>query len=145
MHDGAEQKKQVANMSGSTQFILAEEAGNGFFATHSRISWIGSKIIQSTGLDETRLDAVHKAMWLRILGPATAVQNETEQLAAKIVAVATVAEKAATTGGSNTAMVAVMRESGASLDPMLAQIFLRVAASPIFWMALDSAGEPRAA
>lgn len=132
-------------MSGSAQFILSEETGNGFFATHSRISWIGSKIIQSTGLDEARADSVHKAMWLRILGNGTSVQNETEQLAAKIVAVATVAEKAAATGGSNAAMVAVMRESGASLDPLLAQIFLRVAASPIFWMALDSAGEPRAA
>lgn len=132
-------------MTGSAQFILAEETGNGFFATRSRISWIGSKIIQSTGLDEARLDAVHNAMWLRILGNETAVQNETEQLAAKIVAVATVAEKAAATGGSNAAMVAVMRESGTSLDPMLAQSFLRLAASPIFWMALDSAGEARAA
>lgn len=131
-------------MTGSAQYILADEAGNGFFATHSRISWIGSKIIQSTGLDEARADAVHKAMWLRILGPEAAVENETEQLAAKIVAVATVAEKAAATGGSNAAMVAVMRESGASLDPMLAQSFLRVGASPIFWMALDSAssGQP---
>lgn len=132
-------------MTGTAQYILADDAGNGFFATHSRISWIGSKIIQSTGLDEARLDAVHKAMWLRILGPATAVKNETEQLAAKIVDVATVAEKAAAAGGSNAAMVAVMRESGGSLDPMLAQSFLRIAASPIFWMALDSAGEARAA
>lgn len=131
-------------MTSSAQFTLAEEAGSGFFATHSRISWIGSKIIQSTGIDEERADAIHKAMWLRILGNGTSAQNETEQLAAKIVAVATVAENAAATGGSNAAMVAVMRESGASLDPLLAQIFLRVAASPIFWMALDSAGEPRA-
>ncbi len=130
-------------MTGSAQFILAENDGNGFFATQSRISWIGSKIIQSTGLDEARLDAVHKAMWLRILGHETAVHDETEQFAAKIVAVATMAEKAAAAGGSNAAMVAVMRESGASLDPMLAQSFLRVAASPIFWMALDSAGEAR--
>lgn len=128
-------------MTGSAQFILAENAGNGFFATQSRVSWIGSKIIQSTGLDEARLDAVHKAMWLRILGRETAVQNETDQLAAKIVAVASVAEKAAAADGSNAAMVAVMRESGESLDPMLSQSFLRVAASPIFWMALDSAGE----
>ncbi len=131
-------------MTGSAQFILAENAGNGFFATQSRVSWIGSKIIQSTGLDEARLDAVHKAMWLRILGRETAVQNETDQLAAKIVAVASVAEKAAAADGSNAAMVAVMRESGESLDPMLSQSFLRVAASPIFWMALDSAGEARA-
>jgi hypothetical protein len=131
-------------MTGSAQFILAKNAGNGFFATQSRVSWIGSKIIQSTGLDEARLDTVHKAMWLRILGNEGAVQSETEQLAEKIVAVATLAEKAATSSGSNAAMVAVMRESGESLDPMLAQSFLRVAASPIFWMALDSAGEARA-
>jgi hypothetical protein len=131
-------------MSGSTQFILAEESGSGFFATHSRISWIGSKIIQSTGLDEARADSVHKAMWLRILGSGTHVQNETDQLAAKIVAVATVAEKASAAGGSNAAMVAVMRESGASLDPLLAQNFLRVAASPVFWLALDAAGDARA-
>jgi hypothetical protein len=131
-------------MTASAQFILAENAGNGFFATQSRVSWIGSKIIQSTGLDEARLDAVHKAMWLRILGNETAVLNETEQLAAKIVEVAVMAEKAASEGGSNAAMIAVMRESGGSLDPMLAQSFLRVAASPIFWMALDSAGEARA-
>lgn len=128
-------------MTGSAQFIVAENAGNGFFATQSRVSWIGSKIIQSTGLDEARLDAVHKAMWLRILGKEAAVHNETEQLAAKIVAVAIVAERAAATNGSNAAMVAVMRESGRTIDPMLAQSFLRVAASPIFWMALDSAGE----
>lgn len=132
-------------MTGSAQYILADDAGNGFFATYSRISWIGSKIIQSTGLEEARADAVHNAMWLCILGKETAVQNETEQFAAKIVTVATVAEKAAATGGSNAAMVAVMRESGTSLDPLLAQSFLRVAASPVFWMALDSANPGQSA
>lgn len=93
------------------------------------------------------MDDVHNAMWLRILRNsenAEPASNESDALAAKVLAVARTAEKAATAGGSNAALVTVMRESGSSLDPLLAQNFLRLAASPIFWMALDSAGEARA-
>ena len=135
-------------MNGSAQTIPRQEANSGIFASKSRTSWIGSKIIQSLGVEPERLDKVHNAMWLRILrdsANADPASDETDQLASKILAVARVAEKAASTGGSNAALVSVMRESGRSLDPLLAQNFLRVAASPIFWMALDSAGGADAA
>ncbi len=131
-------------MNGSAQSSPRQPANRGIFASKSRTSWIGSKIIQSIGIGPERLDAVHNAMWLRILRDSAnsdPASNETDELAAKILAVARVAEKAASIGGSNAALIAVMRESGRSLDPLLAQNFLRVAASPIFWMALDSAGE----
>jgi len=130
-------------MNGSAQTTPRQEANSGIFASKSRTSWIGSKILQSIGVEADRLDDVHNAMWLRILrdsANADPASSETDALAAKVLAVARVAEKAAAAGGSNAALVAVMRESGDLLDPLLAQNFLRVAASPIFWMALDSAG-----
>ena len=116
------------------------------YSPESRASWIGSKLAQSTGIDVERLGEVHNCIWMRILQADLSdsePMNEADMLAAKIVGVATLAEKAAATGGPQAAMVAVMRESGGSVDPFLAQNFLRLASSPIFWMALDSAGEAR--
>ena len=141
-HEGRTIKGRTT-MKASAQTTSRQEANSGIFASKSRTSWIGSKIIQSLGVEAERLDEVHNAMWLRILRDSAndeRAANETDQLAAKVLAVARVAEKASATGGSNAALIAVMRESGGSLDPLLAQNFLRVAASPIFWMALDSAG-----
>lgn len=132
-------------MSGSAQRVAQSQAITSAFARNARASFMGSKLIQSMGVEAGRLDAVHHAMMLRLIDDnAAAPKDECDQLAAHIVAVTRVADTASASGGSNAAMAAVMRESGRSIDPMIAQNFLRLASSPIFWMALDSAGEARA-
>ena len=134
-------------MNGFAQKVVHDDAGNGAFASNARASFMGSKIIQSIGVEADRLDAVHNFMLLRLIDDNAGVsppKDEADQLAAHIVAVARVADAASANGGSKAAMAAVMRESGRTVDPMIAQNFLRLASSPIFWMALDSAGEARA-
>jgi hypothetical protein len=134
-------------MSGSAQKIVRNEAQGSAFASNARASFMGSKIMQSIGVEPDRLDAVHNFMLLRLIDEKAAIspaKDEADQLAAHIVAVARVADAASANGGSKAAMAAVMRESGRSVDPMIAQNFLRLASSPIFWMAMDSAGEARA-
>ena len=134
-------------MNGFAQKNVHDEAGNGAFARNARASFIGSKIIQSIGVEADRLDSVHNAMMLRLIDDnavTSSPKDESDQLAWYIVAVARVADAASANGGSKAAMAAVMRESGRTIDPMIAQNFLRLASSPIFWMALDSAGEARA-
>lgn len=115
-----------------------EKAG---FSRESRASWIGSKLAQSTGLPNDRLDSLHQRIWMRILQGELACsppRDEMDQLAAHIVAVATIAETESAQGGPKAAIVAVMKASGNGVDPMLAQNFIRLASSPIFWMAMDS-------
>jgi predicted metal-dependent TIM-barrel fold hydrolase len=131
-------------MAGSAQRKSHENAIISGFARNARQSFMGSKIIQALGVEPDRLDAVHHAMMLRLLqdNAATPV-DECDQLAAHIVAVARVADEASASGGSKAAMAAVMRESGRSIDPLIAQNFTRLASSPVFWMALDSAGDAR--
>jgi predicted metal-dependent TIM-barrel fold hydrolase len=132
-------------MNGSAQRLRHDKAIISAFARNARASYMGSKLIQAMGLEPGRLDAVHHAMMLRLTDESTSVpQDECDQLAAHIVAVTRVADEASAQGGSKAAMAAVMRESGRSIDPLIAQNFLRLASSPIFWMALDSAGEARA-
>ena len=134
-------------MNGFAQKNVHDEAGNGAFARNARASFIGSKIIQSIGVEADRLDSVHNAMMLRLIDDnavTSSPKDESDQLAWYIVAVARVADAASANGGSKAAMAAVMRESGRTIDPMIAQNFLRLASSPIFWMALDSAGEAQA-
>ncbi len=132
-------------MNGFAQKITHDSAQGSAFARNARASFMGSKIMQSIGIEADRLDAVHNAMWLRLIADNIAApDSECDQLAAKIVAVVRVADEGCTSGGSKAAMAAVMRESGRSIDPMIAQNFLRLASSPIFWMALDSAGEAQA-
>lgn len=114
------------------------------YSRESRASWIGSKLAQSTGLPDEQLDELHHRIWMRILQgdlARTPPRDEIDQLAAHIVAIATLAEAESALGGAKAAMAAVMRESGDSLEPMLAQNFLRLAGSPVFWMAMESAGE----
>jgi hypothetical protein len=128
----------------SPQEQFRTETGSTGYSRESRISWIGSKLAQSTGINIARLDEVHNCMWLRILQgdlANAAPKNEADQLAAEIVTLATLAEKAAATGGPQAAMAAVMRASGDGVDPLLAQNFLRLASSPIFWMAMDSGSQ----
>jgi hypothetical protein len=132
-------------MTVSVQRNVSADKSDGVFQRNSRATWISSKIAQLVSIEAERLEAVHNHIMLAILAGNDAAcspsANESEQLAAKIVAVARVAETAAALGGSAAAMAAVMRESGRSIDPLLAQNFLRVASSPIFWMALDSVSE----
>lgn len=132
-------------MNRSVQKISRSNADNRTFSSNSRASWIGSKLIQSVGIEPARLDAVHQAMMLRLLhdiGDQQPVANdEAECLAVQIVALARIAEQAAAIAGPHGAIGAVMRESGKSVDPMLAQNFLRLASSQIFWMALDSTSD----
>jgi hypothetical protein len=118
------------------------------YSRESRASWIGSKLAQTTGIGIDQLDAVHNYMWLRILQNNAATPtatNEADHLAMHIVKLALLAETAAADGGPKAAMAAVMEASGTEVDPLLAQNFLRLASSSIFWMALDSAGSARAA
>lgn len=134
-------------MNGFAQKLPHDSVQASGFARNARASFMGSKIMQSIGVEADRLDAVHNAMLLRLISEDAAsspAKDESDQLAAQIVAVARVADQASASGGSKAAMAAVMRESGRSIDPMIAQNFLRLASSPIFWMALDSAGEAQA-
>lgn len=134
-------------MNGFAQKLPHDSVQASGFARNARASFMGSKIMQSIGVEADRLDAVHNAMLLRLISENAAsspAKDESDQLAAQIVAVARVADHASSSGGSKAAMAAVMRESGRSIDPMIAQNFLRLASSPIFWMALDSAGEAQA-
>ena len=111
------------------------------FSRESRSSWIGSKLAQSTGLPNDRLDGLHQRIWMRILQGELACnppRDEMDQLAAHIVAIATLAESVATEGGPKAAICAVMKASGNGLDPLLAQNFIRLSSSPIFWMAMES-------
>jgi predicted metal-dependent TIM-barrel fold hydrolase len=138
--------KGAKKMNGSAQQLRHDNAIISAFARNARASFMGSKLIQAMGLEPGRLDAVHHAMMLRLIDENSAIstaKDEAEQLAAHIVAVARVADQASASGDSKAAMAAVMRESGRSIDPMIAQNFLRLASSPIFWMALDSVGEAR--
>jgi hypothetical protein len=133
-------------MNGFAQKLPHDSVQASGFARNARASFMGSKIMQSIGVEADRLDAVHNAMLLRLISEVAAsspAKDESDQLAAQIVAVARVADQASASGGSKAAMAAVMHESGRSIDPMIAQNFLRLASSPIFWMALDSAGEAR--
>ncbi len=117
-----------------------EKAG---YSRESRASWIGSKLAQSTGLPVEQLDGLHHRIWMRILQGELACnppRDEMDQVAAHIVAIATLAEAESALGGAKAAISAVMRASGDSVDPMLAQNFIRLASSPIFWMAMDSGG-----
>jgi hypothetical protein len=111
------------------------------YSRESRASWIGSKLAQSTGMSNDRLEGLHHRIWMRILQgelACTPPRDETDQLAAHIVAIATLAEAESALGGAKAAIAAVMKESGESLEPMLAQNFLRLAGSPVFWMAMES-------
>ena len=129
-------------MNGFAQKIVDDSGQGRTFVRNARASFMGSKIMQSIGVEADRLDAVHNAMLLRLVDEKVALPvDECDQLAAQIVAVARGADQASASGGPNAAMAAVMRESGRSIDPMIAQNFLRLASSAIFWMALDSAGE----
>lgn len=105
----------------------------------ARLSWIASKLAQLVDVEDNRLDDLHHRMWMRILQSGlepAAPRNETDQLAIHILAVATLADNFASQSGPQAAMAAVMQASGHSLEPLLAEKFLRLASSPIFWMAL---------
>lgn len=107
----------------------------------ARLSWIGSKLAQLIDIEAARLDALHHRMWMRILQSGlepAAPRNETDQLAIHILAVATLADDVASKDGPQAAMAAVMQASGKTLEPGLAEKFLRLASSPIFWRALRS-------
>ncbi len=129
-------------MRGFAQKTPHDSGQGNAFARNARASFMCSKIIQSIGVEADRLEAVYNAMLLRLIdenSAQSAAKDEADQLAAHIVAVARVASEASS-GGSKAAIAAVMRESGRSIDPMIAQNFLRLASSPIFWMAMDSDG-----
>lgn len=128
-------------ISSHDQFISPD--GNRLLSREVRIGWIGSKLAQASGIESDRLDGLHHRLWMRILQmgltPAP-VRCETDQLAVHILAVATLAEEVAAKQRPKAAMAAVMHASGRELEPFLADRFLRVASSPIFWLALNSAG-----
>jgi len=130
-------------MNGFAQNIPHDSARGSAFVRNARAGFMGSYIMQSIGVAADRLDTVHTAMLLRLVDENSAewaAKDEADQLAAHIVAVERIAAAASDTGGSQGAMEAVMRESGISVDPMIAQNFLKLASSPIFWMAMDAAG-----
>lgn len=107
----------------------------------ARLSWIGSKLAQLIDVEDARLDHLHHRMWMRILQSGlepAAPRNEIDQLAIHILAVATLADDVASKDGPQAAMAAVMHASGDTLEPGLAEKFLHLASSPIFWRALRS-------
>jgi hypothetical protein len=109
----------------------------------ARLSWIGSKLAQLIDIEDARLDVLHHRMWMRILQSGlepAAPRNETDQLAIHILAVATLADDVAAKDGPQAAIAAVMQASGKTLEPGLAEKFLHLASTPIFWRALQSDG-----
>ena len=107
----------------------------------ARLSWIGSKLAQLVDIADDHRDGLHHRMWMRILQSGlepAAPRNEIDQLAIHILAVATLADDVASKDGPQAAMAAVMQASGKTLEPGLAEKFLRLASSPIFWRALQS-------
>ena len=133
-------------MTGFAKQAVDSELPSSAFTRNARASFMGSKIIQSIGVEAGRLDAVHHAMWLRLVdenAQAATPTGKCDQLAADIVAAVRIAEQASASGGPTAAIAAVERESGRSINPEIAQNLSRLASSPIFWMAMDSAGEAR--
>ena len=131
-------------MTGFAKQAVDSALPSSAFTRNARASFMGSKIIQSIGIDTGRLDAVHNAMWLRLVDESAHTAkpiDECDRIAAHIVAAVRIAEQASASGGPKAAIAAVERESGRSIDPEIAQNFRRLASSPIFWMAMDSAGE----
>jgi hypothetical protein len=131
---------QITANSSQPASATAAEAPRGR-TREARLSWIGSKLAQLIDIDAARLDALHHRMWMRILQSGlepAAPRNETDQLAIHILAVATLADDVASKDGPKAAMAAVMQASGKTLEPGLAEKFLRLASSPIFWRALQS-------
>lgn len=109
------------------------------FTREARLSWIGSKLAQLVDVEDNRLDDLHHRMWMRILQSGlepAAPRNETDQLAIHILAIAILADDVASKEGPQAAIAAVMQAIGHSLEPLLAQKFLRLASSPVFWVAL---------
>ena len=107
----------------------------------ARLSWIGSKLAQLIDVEDAQLDHLHHRMWMRILQSGlepAAPRNEIDQLAIHILAVATLAEDVAAKDGPQAAIAAVMQASGDTLEPLLAEKFLHLASTPIFWRALRS-------
>lgn len=130
-------------MNGFATKAVHNETPSNAFTRNARASYMGSKIIQSIGVEARRLDAVHNAMWLRLVDEnahAAAPIDECDQIAADIVAAVRIAQQASVSGGPKAAIAAVERESGRSINPAIAENFVRLAGSPIFWMAMDSAG-----
>ena len=133
---------QFTSNSSQPAFGTADEAPSAL-TRETRLSWIGSKLAQLIDVEGNRLDDLHHRMWMRILQSGlepAAPRNETDQLAIHILAVATLADDVAAKDGPKAAMAAVMQASGKTLEPLLAEKFLRLASSPIFWMALRSDG-----
>ena len=127
--------------SSSQPASAASAEAAGVLTRETRLSWIGSKLAQLIDVEEDRLDDLHHRMWMRILQSGlepVAPRNETDQLAIHILAVATLADDVASKDGPKAAIAAVMQASGKTLEPLLAEKFLRLASSPIFWMALRS-------
>jgi hypothetical protein len=136
--------KKGAHMNHISSEKSPESSPSVGYSRESRASWIGSKLAQSIGIGADQLDAVHNYMWLRILQNNAAMptaENEADHLAMHIVKLSLLAENAAAQGGPKAAMAAVMKARGNEVDPLLAQNFLRLASSSIFWMAMDSVGE----
>ncbi len=66
------------------------------------------------------------------------ISGEDIHIGGRIALLAQIADVFYMTGGANAALAEIMRRSGSWLDPKLAETFLRLAATPVFWTALES-------
>ena len=66
------------------------------------------------------------------------ISGEAIHIGGRIAQLAQIADVFYMTSGANAALAEVMRRSGSWLDPKLAETFVRLASTPLFWTALES-------
>ena len=66
------------------------------------------------------------------------ISGEAIHIGGRIAQLAQIADVFYMTGGANAALAEIMRRSGSWLDPKLAETFVRLASTQLFWTALES-------
>lgn len=94
---------------------------------------------QKYGLSENVIHAsAHRDAHWDGKGTPLGLAGNDIHIAGRIARLASLVEAAYISGGANSAFAAVMQEASISLDPRLADSFLRLAGSRLFWQALES-------
>jgi HD domain len=124
--------------------------------------WIGGKVAEALGLEGDVLDDICSAILFSSIeaqqlglspdvvqaisqrgahwdgsGEPQGLSGENILIGARIAALANVAAAAFTQSGAKGAFAAVMQQASMTLDPHLADIFLRLAGSALFWAILE--------
>ncbi len=109
-----------------------------------RAAWLGTKLAQAAGLDAAAVEDVASCILLdratvqQIDLSSAGLSGDAIDISARIAQVAIVTEAAYTADGAKAAFATLMQKASNILDPRLAETFLRLAGSLVFWMALES-------